>query len=65
MYRVSWNRWWGTRIPDEWTEKFFTRKPTQDEIIAAFQEDCPTMTKEWFEPRFSGRIVVEKLEVVF
>lgn len=65
MFRVSYNHSWGSKLPARFTDEYFTRKPTQEEIIEAFKHSGILVEPDYFLPHNSGLITVEEIMVYF
>lgn len=61
IYRVRYDPRWGTRLERVYRYEYFTRKPTNREVMEAFATQGVRIEEQWFQPRFSGMIRVDEI----
>jgi len=65
MWKVTWNKYWGTRFQDTFVSLYFTRKPTNNEITQAFRKKGHNLFARWHEPGCGGMISITQLKFEF
>jgi len=65
MFKVTWNKYWGTRFQDTFITLYYTREPSKEEILRTFKVKGHDVPEQFTNRECSGMITVSQIEVEF